>query len=177
MTRGFMGRFGWATLGLLTLAGCASSGGTQTAKEMFDCGALNQAVASAGNEFADIKGRFDDTRLTRSWETDVQAFEESCVITSAQRPDHYVCFGRMDSDDPRGALVVGGEALAQCLGAGWEATRDTDDRYLFSRPGTEAVVTLETFLNDRARRMGTLSVYQNVEDAKPVSSDGQAQVR
>ncbi|MBY5940190.1 MULTISPECIES: hypothetical protein [Halomonas] len=169
MTRGKMG---WAAVAMLTLAGCASTSQPQTAAEMFDCDALNQAVASADNDFTDIKGRFDDTRLTRSWETDVQAFHDSCLITSAQRPDHYSCFGRMDSDDPRGALVAGGEALGQCLGSDWTSTRETSDRLVFSRAGSDTTVTLETFLNDRGRRMGSLDVWQHPDDLRLESTDG-----
>ncbi|MBY5926336.1 MULTISPECIES: hypothetical protein [unclassified Halomonas] len=160
-------KMGWAALAMVTLAGCASTSQPQTAAEMFDCSALNQAVASAEGGFAGIKGRFEDNRLTRTWETDVQAFHESCLITSSQRPDHYSCFGRMDSDDPRGALTVGGEALGQCLGADWSSTREEgSDRLIFSKAGTDTTVSLETFLNDRGRRMASLDVWQHPDDLR-----------
>ncbi|MEQ6888350.1 hypothetical protein ABE957_06670 [Halomonas sp. CS7] len=159
-----------AGAGVLLLAGCASQA-TPPAAELFDCGALNRAVASADTGFADIKGRLETTRLTRTWQTDTQAFHDACVITSARRPDHYLCFGPLESDDPRGALVKGGEAVAQCLGEGWQSRRTTADRLEFTREGQDAVVILETFLNDRGRRMGTLGVYQNAADAAPRPDD------
>ncbi|WP_157955220.1 hypothetical protein [Halomonas denitrificans] len=159
-----------AGAGVLLLAGCASQA-TPPAAELFDCGALNRAVASAEGGFDAIKGRLETTRLTRTWQTDTQAFHDACVITSARRPDHYLCFGPLESDDPRGALVKGGEAVVQCLGEGWQSRRTTADRLEFTREGQDAVVTLETFLNDRGRRMGTLGVFQNAADAAPRPDD------
>lgn len=169
MTRGIFIRASLAMAGL-SLAGCVTTSTPQQAADLFDCAALDQAVASAANGFEDIKGRYSDTRLTRSWETDVQAFHNACVITSAQRPDHYVCFGRMQVEDPRGSLTAGSEALGQCLGNDWSATPG-DDRVLFSRAGTDAVVTLETFVNDRGHRMGALSVFQRDADAMPLADE------
>ena len=163
-------RRGLAGAGVILLAGCASQA-TPPAAELFDCGALNVAVASAEGGFDAIKGRLETSRLTRTWQTDTQAFHDACVIASARRPDHYLCFGPLASDDPRGALVKGGEALAQCLGDGWQSRRTTADRLEFTREGQAAVVTLETFLNDRGRRMGTLGVYQNARDAAPRPGD------
>lgn len=169
MTRGIFIRASLVMAGL-SLAGCVTTTTPQQAADLFDCAALNQAVASAANDFKDIKGRFTDTRLTRSWETDVQAFHNACVITSAQRPDHYVCFGRLQVEDPRGSLVAGSEALGQCLGSEWTGTPG-DDRVVFSRADTDAVVTLETFINDRGRRMGALSVFQQAADAMPLADE------
>ncbi|SFT87579.1 hypothetical protein SAMN04487956_12728 [Halomonas saccharevitans] len=155
-----------AGAGVILLSGCASQA-TPPVAELFDCQALNRAVASAETGFADIKGRLETTRLTRTWQTDTQAFHDACVITSARRPDHYLCFGPLASDDPRSALLKGGEAVAQCLGEGWQSRRTSADRIAFTREGQAPVVTLETFLNDRGRRMGTLGVYQNARDAEP----------
>lgn len=176
MTRGIFIKVSLATAGVLSLAGCVATGTPERAAELFDCAELDQAVASAANGFDDIKGRFNDTRLTRSWDTDVQAFDNACVITSSKRPDHYVCFGRIQTEAPRGALAVGGDGLGQCLGSDWNAT-SADDRILFKRPGTEAVVTLETFVNDRGHRMGALSVFQKEADAAPLPSESSASER
>ncbi|KGE78513.1 hypothetical protein CVH10_13780 [Halomonas sp. ND22Bw] len=153
--------------GVALLSGCASQATEQTAAERFDCTALNQAITSAETGFEDIKGRLETTDLTRTWQTDTQAFHDACVITSARRPDHYLCFGPLATDDPRGALVAGGEALGQCLGESWQSERTAPDRLAFTRQGREPVVVLESFLNDRGRRMGTLGVYQNAADAAP----------
>ncbi|MFO8046633.1 MAG: hypothetical protein R6U30_12295 [Halomonas sp.] len=157
--------------GVVLVSGCASQATPPTA-ELFDCQALNRAVSSADNAFAEIKGRLKTTPLTRTWQTDTQAFHEACVVVSARRPDHYLCFGPLASDDPRGALVDGGEVVAQCLGDDWQSQRIATDRLEFTREGEAAVVVLETFLNDRERRMGTLSVFQTAAHAKPLPSDG-----
>lgn len=163
---------GWLVgVGAALLSGCASQATEPTAAERFDCADLNQAIASAGTGFEDIKGRLETTSLTRTWQTDTQAFHDACVITSARRPDHYLCFGPMATDDPRGALVAGGEALGRCLGEGWQSRRAAPDRLEFTRRGAEPVVVLESFLNDRGRRMGTLSVFQDAEDAAPLPDE------
>ncbi|MDW7745709.1 hypothetical protein [Halomonas sp.] len=156
--------------GVLLVSGCASQP-TPPTEALFDCQALNRAVSSAHTGFAEIKGRLRTTPLTRTWQTDTQAFHDACVITAARRPDHYLCFGPLASDDPRGALVKGGEAITQCLGEGWQLQRTSADRLAFTREGQSAVVILETFLNDRGRRMGTLSVFQNAQHAAPLPSD------
>ncbi|WP_136249016.1 hypothetical protein [Halomonas borealis] len=160
-----------AGAGVVLLSGCASQATEQTAAERFDCAALDRAIASAETGFGDIKGRLETTNLTRTWQTDTQAFHDACVITSARRPDHYLCFGSLSTDDPRGALVAGGEALGQCLGEGWRSERTAPDRLEFTRQGREPVVVLESFLNDRGRRMGTLGVYQDARDAAPRPGD------
>lgn len=156
--------------GVLLVSGCASQP-TPPTEALFDCQALNRAVSSADNGFAEIKGRLRATPLTRTWQTDTQAFHDACVVVSSRRPDHYLCFGPLTSDDPRGALVKGGEVITQCLGADWQSRRTSADRLAFTREGQPAVVVLETFLNDRGRRMGTLSVFQNAQHAAPLPSD------
>lgn len=168
-----MARIWLAGAGMALLAGCATQATetTQTAAERFDCEALNHAVESAETGFSDIKGRLETTQLTRTWRTDTQAFHDACVITSARRSDHYLCFGRLTSDDPRGALVAGGEELARCLGEGWQSRRTSADRLLFTREDAAPVVTLETFLNDRGRRMGSLGVFRNAGDAAPLPDE------
>lgn len=171
MTRGIVIKASMVMAGL-SMAGCVTTSTPQQAADLFDCAALDRAVASAANGFEDIKGRYNDTRLTRSWETDVQAFHDACVITSAQRPDHYVCFGRLQIDDPSSTMAAGSEALGQCLGSEWTSTATGDDEWvLFSRAGTDAVVSLETFFNDRGHRIGALSVYQKVADAMPLADE------
>ncbi|MBB3142382.1 hypothetical protein [Halomonas organivorans] len=157
--------------GMALLGGCANQS-TETTAERFDCEALNRAVANAGTGFADLKGRLETTPLTRTWKTDTQAFHDACVITASRRPDHYLCFGRLVSADPRGALMAGGEELAQCLGEGWRSARTAPDRLEFTRQDSEPVVVLESFLNDRGQRMGTLGVFRNAGDAAPLSDDG-----
>ncbi|MFG6176793.1 hypothetical protein ACGTN6_06100 [Halomonas sp. THAF12] len=158
--------------GMALLAGCASQATEQTAAERFDCAALNRAITSAETGFEDIKGRLETTSLTRTWQTDTQAFHDACVITASRRPDHYLCFGSLATEDPRGALLAGGEALGQCLGEGWRSARTAPDRLEFTRQDSEPVVVLESFLNDRGRRMGTLGVFRNASDAAPLSDDG-----
>ncbi len=156
--------------GVVLVSGCASQATPPTA-ELFDCQALNRAVSSADNAFAEIKGRLKTTPLTRTWQTDTQAFHDACVVVSSRRPDHYLCFGPLASDDPRGALVDGGEVVAQCLGDDWQSRRASADRLEFTRDGQSAVVIMETFLNDRGRRMGKLGVFQNAKHAAPLPGD------
>lgn len=172
MNMATMARTWMAGAGMTLLAGCASQATPDTAAQLFDCGALNQAVESAEGGFDDIKGRLDDTRLTRTWETDVQAFHDACLIASARRPDHYACFGRLKLDSPQAALIQGGEGLARCLGKDWTSRQPSAERIEFVRNAAGPVVVLETFLNDRGRRMGTLSVFQKARDAAPMPGDG-----
>jgi hypothetical protein len=156
---------------LALLGGCASQATPQTAAEAFNCNALNRAVVSADTGFTEIKGRLNDNRLMRSWQTDTQAFHNACQILSSQRPEHYVCLGPLQSSDPRGALVKGSEIITQCLGETWQPHRSSSDRFEFTHQDSAAVVTLETFINDRAQRMGTLSIYQNATDAAPLAGE------
>ncbi|SHL84137.1 hypothetical protein [Halomonas cupida] len=155
----------------MSLAGCVATATPQHVAGLFNCAQLNQAVASAANGFDDIKGPLSETRLTRSWNTDVQAFHEACVITSAQRPDHYDCFGRIDIEDPERAIAIASEELGQCLGGDWKAEM-AGERVMYRSQETDAVVTLETFINDRHHRVGTLSVFQKEADAQTLP-DGQ----
>lgn len=157
--------------GVLLASGCASQA-TSPSAQLFDCEALNQAVASAETGFAEIKGRLETTPMTRSWQTTTQAFRNDCEVVAARRPAHYLCYGRLASADPRGALFTGGEAIAACLGDGWQSQRVSADRLEFSHQEQAAVVVLETFLNDRGRRMATLGVFQQAEHAAPLPGDG-----
>ncbi|MDL4864874.1 hypothetical protein NPJ88_021310, partial [Halomonas elongata] len=79
-----MARAWLAGAGMALLAGCASQATPDKVSQQFDCDALDQAVESAAGGFADIKGRLDETSLTRTWATDVQAFHDACLITSAR---------------------------------------------------------------------------------------------
>lgn len=172
MTRRTLTWMGLAVASAMSLSGCVTTATPQHVAALFNCAELKQAVASADNGFDDIKGQFRETRLTRSWNTDVQAFHDACVITSAQHPDHYECFGRIDIKNPENALAIASEELGQCLGSDWKASVSAE-RAMYRSQGTDTVVTLETFINDRHHRVATLSVFQKEADAQALPSGQQ----